>query len=855
VTTTLLPTKLSIPPLRPRLVARPRLTERLNDGLWSATRPRELAFARRLTLVAAPAGFGKTTAVIQWLSNLRDPAAGFESAPSDDRSQNRNSKSTIRNSQMAISIAWFSLDEGDDDPYRFFSYVAAAVDGIRGAGDALQGLVSSFQDYAPQTLATALIQDAAGAVEPFVVVLDDYHLVTSPAIGEAMAFLLEHMPLRMHLVLTSRSVPELPLSRMRGRGQVLEIGQGELRFSPDEAGRFFNETMELELESAEAAALEARTEGWVAGLQLASIALQTKGPTGAQGDREREAFIGAFAGDDRYVSDYLVSEVLERLPETSQEFLLHTSVLERLNGDLCDALTGRSDGQAMLQALQQANIFTIPLDNTGRWYRYHGLLAGALRHRLLETAPDMAPLLHQRASDWYSQYGYVDEALGHALAAGDLERAAGIIEAVGRPMLARGEIAPLRRWLRKLPMSLIRTRPNLVSLYIIVEIIADITGEEILSVREMLADAIASLQEDGRDGDEKDALLAELLAQQAILSIFDGQSDLSQAFVYQALDQVPEGDDFRLGFVKLALGFIHRYLGHTARSIRAFTESIEHGKRSDSAYVALAAVSNLVQLYEVTGELSQAERLNRQALDLVIADHGRSSPLAGIAYVGLAKVLRERNELEAAEDYLEQAIDLGRISEQNGVVVDGLITLALVQRGRRRWEAAYAALDDAEQIFRRSGNESFVPITGSFRARLQLAQGDIRSPVRWAKATGIGIHDDLEEQRESLYLTLARILIAQAEIEPALELLGRLQADTEAAGRQARLIETLLLLALAHERQARRDLAAAAMARAIGLAEPEGYVRTFADEAPTFAGASQGTGAASAQANCGRPFQ
>jgi LuxR family maltose regulon positive regulatory protein len=498
VTTTLLPTKLYIPPLRPRLVPRPRLIERLDDGLWSAGAPGEAGFARRLTLVAAPAGFGKTTAVIQWLAELRLPVAAVEPTEDENLSQIPSSQLTIDNSELnvvqpfTIPLSWFSLDEGDDDLHRFFTYIAAAVDNVPGIGHSLQGLITSFQSFAPQTLAAALIQDATTVSEPFVLVLDDYHLVSAALIAEAVAFLLEHTPPEMHLVLTSRSVPDLPLSRLRGRGQMLEIGQGELRFSSEEAGQFLNGTMELELESADTAALEARTEGWVAGLQLASIALQSRDRAEEVGSQDREAFIGTFAGDDQYVSDYLVSEVLALLPEAGQEFLLRTCLLERLNGDLCDALTGRDDGQAMLHTLQQANIFTIPLDNRGRWYRYHGLLAGALRHRLRQEEPDLIPLLHRRASDWYGRNGYVEEAIGHALAVDDLERAAGQIEPIGRPMISRGEIAPLRRWLRKLPLSFIRTRPNLVSLHIIAEIIADITGEEILSVREMLADAVES---------------------------------------------------------------------------------------------------------------------------------------------------------------------------------------------------------------------------------------------------------------------------------------------------------------------------------------------------------------------------
>src|SRR5579872_6932168 len=376
----ILATKLYLPRFRPNVVSRPRLLERLNEGLH-----------RKLTLIAAPAGFGKTTLISEWVAFIERPTA------------------------------WLSLDEGENDPTRFLAYLVAAVQTIAPTlGEGVMGVLQSSQPPPPEAILTALLNEIISLPDPFVLVLDDYHMIDAKTVDMTLAFLVEHLPPQMHLVMATREDPHLPLARLRARGHLTELRAADLRFTASEAAAFLKQAMGLNLSAADIAALEDRTEGWIAGLQLAALSMQ--------GHQDVAGFICECAGDHRYIVDYLVEEVLQRQPAPVRSFLLQTSILDRLNGPLCDAVTGQEEGNARLEALERGNFFVVPLDDTRHWYRYHHLFADVLSAHLRAEQPDQLAPLHRRASEWYEQNGSVADAIRHALEASDFGRAADLVE-------------------------------------------------------------------------------------------------------------------------------------------------------------------------------------------------------------------------------------------------------------------------------------------------------------------------------------------------------------------------------------------------------------------------------------------
>src|SRR3712207_5241388 len=417
MSTPILATKLYVPPPQPRVVLRPRLIERLNEGLH-----------RKLTLISAPAGSGKTTLVGEWVAAVERPAA------------------------------WLSLDEGDNDPTRFRSYLVAALQTVApDIGESVLGVLGSPQPPPTESLLTALLNEISTIPDDFVLVLDDYHVVDARAIDDALVFLLEHLPPRMHLVIATREDPHLPLARLRARGQLTELRASDLRFTLSEAAEFLNSVMGLGLSAEDIAALESRTEGWIAGLQLAALSMR--------GREDVSGFIRAFAGDNRYIVDYLVEEVLQRQPERIRSFLLQTSILERLSGPLCDAVTGQEEGNARLEALERGNFFVVPLDDKRHWYRYHHLFAEVLYAHLMAEQPDLVATLDRKSTGWYEQNGLLSDAIRHALAAEDFERAASLVELAALEMLGSGQEDTLFGWLEALPDELVGSRPVLSVYY------------------------------------------------------------------------------------------------------------------------------------------------------------------------------------------------------------------------------------------------------------------------------------------------------------------------------------------------------------------------------------------------------
>jgi LuxR family maltose regulon positive regulatory protein len=526
--TPLLQTKLYISPTRPELVPRPRLIERLNAGLRAG---------RRLTLISAPVGFGKTTLVGEWVEKLE------------------------------IGAAWLSLDKGDNDLVRFLVYFIAALQTlalsqVEGKVNVGKGAMSALQSPQPpptEAVLTSLINEIAALSGRIVLVLDDYHLIETRSIHDALAFLLEHLPPQLHLVIATREDPHLPLARLRARGQLTELRAADLRFSASEAAEFLNQVMDLDLSTQDVAALEARTEGWIAGLQLAALALQ--GTIAMRGRKDATGFIKSFTGSHHFVLDYLIEEVLEQQPASVQTFLLQTAVLDQLTGSLCDALTGQGNGQATLEMLQHANLFLVPLDEELRWYRYHHLFSDLLRQRLRQTQPEVILELHQRASEWYEQNGFNDAAIGHALRAEDFQQAAHLVEEQVDAAWQRGEHTKLRRWLAGLPVELVLSRPQLCifnAWYLF-------AGGQLDAAEQSLQAAKGALE----PGDESSAataprerdLLTEpgkklrgrLAAIQAFMGSYRGDLPGIIQHATQALEYLPQQDSWR-GPAAMALG-------------------------------------------------------------------------------------------------------------------------------------------------------------------------------------------------------------------------------------------------------------------------------------------------------------
>src|SRR5438874_1464422 len=441
MSTPILATKLYIPPPRPNVVLRPRLLERLNEGLH-----------RKLTLISAPAGFGKTTLVSEWAAFVQRPTA------------------------------WLSLDEGDNDPIRFLTYLVAAVqtiaDGVLGTLSGGQVMLQSPQPPPTESILTTLLNDLTTIQDPFVLVLDDYHVIDAKAVDQTLTYLVEHLPPQMHLVIATREDPQLPLARLRARSHLTELRAADLRFTASDAAEFLTQVMGLSLSASDIAALEDHTEGWIAGLQLAALSMQ--------GHQDVPGFIRAFAGDHRYIVDYLVEEVLQRQPEPVRSFLLQTAILDRLNGPLCDAVTGQEEGTARLEALERGNLFVVPLDDKRHWYRYHHLFADVLSAHLMAEQPDQVATLHRRASAWYEQHGSASDAIRHALAAADFARAADLVELGVLAMLRSRQEATLLGWLKVLPDEVLRCRPVLSVAYARVSLAS---GEEREGVEERLRDA------------------------------------------------------------------------------------------------------------------------------------------------------------------------------------------------------------------------------------------------------------------------------------------------------------------------------------------------------------------------------
>lgn len=792
----LLQTKLFKPALRPSLISRNHLVDRLRGGLNQST----TTFVARMTLVSAPAGFGKTTLVSTWLAAL-----------------------------PAVKTAWLSLDENDNDLVRFLSYLIAALQTAEPSiGEAAARLLQAPQPPAAEMVLTLAINDLSQYGRPLMLVLDDYHTITTPIIHQALAFLLDHQPPNLHLLLITRSDPPLPLSRLRARSQVIEIRANDLRFTTEEARQFLNQTMGLNISTEVLTALERRTEGWIAGLQLAALSMQ--------GQSDQMGFVTAFTGSHRFILDYLTDEVLERRPKGTRRFLLQTSILDRLCGPLCDAVTGGIGSHAVLELLEQTNLFLISLDENRHWYRYHHLFADVLRSRLMQASVSATDSvvsiaeLHLRASAWFEQQGLFDEAIRHALAAPDVEQAAALVEQNSFKMLQRSDLLALRNLLGQLPAELIQTRSRLILAQAwVLAVTGSTTAAEAWLARPESAAALNA-------PDLPAAVKGEFILLQGVMARFQHDDARTLALGQEVLALIPVDDQGIHAGVMYNMGVAHSHLGDMVAAEQAFHEAIILGESKGGPYMALISLQELSELYIRQARLSLALETCHQAAEMSRRWGWQAMPMSGLAYIYQGQVLYQRNDLVSAAAALAEGIRLLRGSIEQFILAMGYALLAQLYLVREESGRALETIEEGELWF----SQMRVSDTGAgnllalSKARLWIATGQLEAAARWFETSRRRKEPGLEYRRRT---TMVRLQLAQCRSDRGRDfsvetaaLLDDMLAQYESGGWQAQVIEILLLQSLVSALQGRSDVALTRLERALGLAEPEGFVRIFVDE-------------------------
>jgi ATP/maltotriose-dependent transcriptional regulator MalT len=790
----ILATKLYIPPPRPRVVLRPRLIERLNEVLH-----------RKLSLVSAPAGFGKTTLVGEWVAGC------------------------------GIPVAWLSLDKEDSDPARFLAYLVAAlqtlagprtrraargggrVPGLSGGegmapniGAGVLGMLQSPQPPPTESILTGLLNEIAAVPDNFVLVLDDYHVIDAKPVDAALTFLLEHLPPQMHLVIATREDPQLPLARLRVQGQLTELRAAELRFTAAEAAEFLNGVMGLNLSGEDIAALEGRTEGWIAGLQLAAISMQ--------GQKDAAGFIKSFTGSHHFVLDYLMEQVLRQQSASVQTFLLRTSILERLCGPLCDAvLLGSSlSGQETLEYLERANLFIVRLDDERRWYRYHHLFADLLRQRLRQSAVpsegDDVAELHERASEWYEENGLEIEAFHHAAAANDVERAARLVEGRGMPLQYRGAMTPVLNWLQSLPTAVLDARP---SLWVMYASALTMVSQPISSVELKLQAAEAALQDAEPDAKTRD-LVGQVAAIRAMLAVPWHQAETITAQSRRALEYLyPDNLPLRTTTM-WTLGFAYQLQGNRAAASRAYTEAISISQASGNIMITLAAATSLGQVQETENQLYLAAESYQRALQLA---GDPPWPAACEAYLGLARVRYEWNDLDTAQQHGQQCLQLARQMENVDTPATCEVFLARLKLAQGDVAGAATILAQADQFVRQHNFLHRMPEVAATQVLVLLRQRNLAAAAQLAQA-----HD--------LPISRARVHLARGDPDAALAALEPLRQQMEAKGWADERLKVMVLQAVAYHVHGEKDEALRVLGDTLALAEPGGLVRIFVDEGP-----------------------
>lgn len=785
----LLTTKLYLPPIASNLVPRPHLIERLNDGMMV-----------RLILISAPAGFGKSTLMSEWARTIGKP------------------------------VAWLSLDENDNNLKRFLSYLIAAFQQIDGSIG--ESVLSSFEatDNPPlEPLITILINEIAGSEKEFYLVLDDYHLINSQKINEALNIFLDHLPPNAHLLITARVDPALPLSRYRARGYMIEIRLDELRFTEAESTAYLNDLIGLDLSPADILALLSRTEGWITGLQLAALSMQ--------GRLDKHEFIAAFSGSHYYIIDYLIDEVMARQPEEIQKFLCQTSILERFCASLCDVVLEISNSRKILLDLEKANLFLIPLDDERTWYRYHHLFADFLRERVGEREPESIPRLHRRASEWLEQNNLITEAINHSLAGEDFERAAQLVESIGPDMMMRSEFDQLSSWLDAIPEEVVVAWPWLciIRAWMYQRWARLDEAEQNLQYAERALDDDNSPEPFGG----ADVIRGQAAAIRALIALTRAQIPQSIEFANQALEYLPV-NHFNRAVASLALGIAKGVIGDFDGAIKIYIEARRDSLAVGNHILAQAIILQMGRVLAMQGRLHQAAEAFREAANLTYGKTDLKIPYASGSSVLLANIYREWNDLDTAMALVKEGIEIGIPAKMVDAICIGYAVMTRVYLALGELEKAKKACGEAERTIKNTPDPEpeAMTMTLDSRIRLLLAGGNYLEANRFVQEHGLSVKDDILYFHELEHIVLARVLIHSSRENPnnrhlltdAQELITRMLEVAKPVGCMREVIVLLVLQALAYQAQGNAEQALVSLEEALVLAEPEGYVRTFIDE-------------------------
>jgi LuxR family maltose regulon positive regulatory protein len=787
---TVLQTKLFIPPPRQNVVSRQRLADRLSQGIQRGC---------RLTLVSAPAGFGKSTLVSEWVGSHDQP------------------------------VAWISLDKGDNDPSRFWSYFIAALQMIQaGIGETALAALESPQSPPMEAVLTALLNEITAVTTHFAIVFDDYHVIVDSSIHEQLSFILEHQPPQMHLVIASRSDPPLNLSRLRGKGQLSELRTDELRFTPKETVAFLNDMMGLGLSARDVAALEARTEGWAVGLQMAALSLHGR-------DAEHVAdFVASFTGSHRYVLDYLSDEVLLQQSPSVQTFLLQTSILDRLTGLLCDVVTNQDGGQETLERLDEGNLFIVQLDDERHWYRYHHLFADLLRNRLDRTQPDLLPILHIRASAWYESKGLLPEAISHAFASGDVDRVATMLEGNALSLIGYKHLKTSLGWFNGLPAEVIGARPWLIIAYAWTLAYTGFFEESLACLEQLKSEESATEMPD-----VSRHITGHINALRFFLTSFMPYAvEGAEAYGHKALALLPEDDLRTRSLIAVLLGRQQR-MNHDYSSAReTLSEAIILALTAQQEYAVVELLTQLARVETQQGTLQQAAVTCQEALALAGKQRGYGGyrpPIISFTHASLAHIFREWNRLDDAQHHAEEAIILSRQWEHIDSVVDGYIALLWIQLARKDGRKA---MDTIQKIKRLDRNirERYAFYLEGWETRVRLALGDVDHASQWAKERELKFFDGIVGSSSMTNLILARIRIAEfnrgliRSLDDTIAHLASLAKQFEIVDSVKGFVDVMVLQAVALRAIGESDRALFVLTSALSLAKPEKYVRSFIDE-------------------------
>jgi LuxR family maltose regulon positive regulatory protein len=771
-------TKLCVPPLQTRWISRSRLDIRLDEG-----------YERKLTLISAPAGFGKTTLLVDWVNTHNIPAA------------------------------WFSVDKSDNDPLHFLSYVILSLQTLQAdIGKAALTMLKSPQPPPIESILINLINDIMAISVDMALILDDYHLVDANSIHDMIAFLLENLPEQMHIIIATRSDPPLPLARIRSHHQLTELRAADMSFTVDETATLFNESLNLQLSNRDIQLLETRTEGWIAGLQLAALSLQ--------GRKDPSDFIRTFKGEHRYIADYLMEEVLDRQPENLRDFLLQTSILTRLSGPLCDAVTEQENSQQMLNALEKANLFVIPLDDERYWYRYHHLFADLLEQRLRSKQSDLMIELHRRASQWLAENGFKEEAVDHAFVAQDHDQAVRLIEDIAEIDWDRARESRLLKWFKKLPDEKIEANPNLCIFYARESFKSGYLDE----AEKKLQAAEQMLQSDSISDVNKKGLIGRIAVIRAYMSARTGDTSGIIHFSNQALKLLPQRDLMwrSVAATTLGMGYGWAGAGDCVKAQQAFLEAMKTSQEAGNIYYYIFAGSCLGSVMLMRAKFMEANNICQKMLSLAIRNGIEQTGIVGSLYGNLGMILCEYNDVDEGIRLLNKAVELSEQGRDPVIMASCQISLL---RGLIYQTDFAGAFKLMEKINERASDFMLPPwITNTisaFNVYMWIGSGNLNRAVQWMQERKLSVDNTIDNLREFEYLALAHILFAQKQLDDADRLLQRLIENTKAGDRVYLMIEMRLYRALILK--AKEDIGAALdeLKSALALAEPGGLINIF----------------------------